>query len=318
MSRISPGTFLLAIVAVAAGLLGAYIVKQNLEQKPVAEAEPPATESMVVPLSSTSLKAGREITMGDIAIYRLTSEQIKAQGIDGPFMSNAQQIIGRVLKEDLTEGQPFDTSLFYPEGMGPGVADMLEPGKRAITVPVELDSAVAGFATPGTWVDVLFRSKSTGESEVPEVAVTLLERVKVLAVNETTFEGSRSQGRDRTENARVTLEVAPDDATALRVVDGRGTLALALRHPDDELSFARLNPMSLSELLNIPPPQRHKMEVFRGNRVSRVDFEAQRDATTIVTRVAEQEEPETEEPREPLKPTSTSKTNSGTPSGGGQ
>ena len=33
MSRISPGTLLLAMVAIAAGLLGAYIVKQNLEKQ---------------------------------------------------------------------------------------------------------------------------------------------------------------------------------------------------------------------------------------------------------------------------------------------
>ncbi len=299
MSRISPGTLLLAVVAIAAGLLGAYIVKQNLEkQKEVAEvvAEVPQVETLVVPVASTSLKAGREITLGDIALYRLSREQLAEQGIKGPFMNNTEQIIGRVLRGDLPAGQVFDTNAFYPEGMGPGVAELLEPGKRAITVPVEMDSAVAGFATPGTWVDVLFRSAATQantakEEALPEVAVTLLERVKVLAVNDNTFEGRRSAGQGASQGARVTLEVNPDDATALRVVDGRGTLALALRHPDDELSFSRQNPLSLTELLNIPPPQKHQMEIFRGKRVSRVDFETQRDSTQFVTRVAEQEEP---------------------------
>lgn len=300
MSRISPGTLLLAVVAIAAGLLGAYIVKQNLEkQEEVAEVEQeaPQPRMVVVPMSSTALKAGREITLGDIAIYRLSPEQFKEQGIEGPFMNNTEQIIGRVLRGDLPAGQVFGTNDFYPEGMGPGVVDLLEPGKRAITVPVEMDSAVAGFATPGTWVDVLFRSTASQASNsendaLPEVAVTLLERVKVLAVNDNTFEGRRSAGQASSQGGtRVTLEVNPDDATALRVVDGRGTLALALRHPDDDLSFSRQNPLSLTELLNIPPPQKHQMEVFRGKRVSRVDFETSRDSTQFVTRVAEQEEP---------------------------
>ena len=60
MSRISPGTLLLAVVAIAAGLLGAYIVKQNLEkQEEVAEVEQeaPQPQMMVVPMSSTALKA---------------------------------------------------------------------------------------------------------------------------------------------------------------------------------------------------------------------------------------------------------------------
>jgi pilus assembly protein CpaB len=299
MSRMSPGTLLLAVVAIAAGLLGAYIVKQNLEkQDQVAEvvAEEPKAETTVVPVSSTSLKAGREITLGDIALYRLSRSELAERGIKGPFMNNTEQIIGRVLRGDLPAGQVFDTNAFYPEGMGPGVVELLEPGKRAITVPVEMDSAVAGFATPGTWVDVLFRSNASNsrasqDDALPEVAVTLLERVKVLAVNDNTFEGRRSAGQGATQSSRVTLEVNPDDATALRVVDGRGTLALALRHPDDELSFSRQNPLSLTELLNIPPPQKHQMEIFRGNRVSRVDFETQRDSTQFVTRVAEQEDP---------------------------
>ncbi len=245
MSRISPGTLLLAMVAIAAGLLGAYIVKQNHERQEVVEVAPeaPEVQTLVVPVSSTSLTAGREISLGDIAIYRLTRAQMVEQGIEGPFMNNTQQIIGRVLRADLPAGKVFDTNVFYPEGMGPGVAELLEPGMRAITVPVEMDSAVAGFATPGTWVDVLFRSQATSnrvaESDpLPEVAVTLLERVKVLAVDDNTIEGRRSAAnRGATQSARVTLEVVPDDATTLRVVDGRGTLALALRHPDDEISF---------------------------------------------------------------------------------
>ncbi len=313
MSRISPGTLLLAMVAIAAGLLGAYIVKQNLERQEVVEVAPeaPEVQTLVVPVSSTSLTAGREISLGDIAIYRLTRAQMVEQGIEGPFMNNTQQIIGRVLRADLPAGKVFDTDVFYPEGMGPGVAELLEPGMRAITVPVEMDSAVAGFATPGTWVDVLFRSQATSnrgaESEpLPEVAVTLLERVKVLAVDDNTIEGRRSAAnRGATQSARVTLEVVPDDATTLRVVDGRGTLALALRHPDDEISFSSQNPLSLTEVLNIPTPQKHRMEIFRGKRVSRVDFETQRNSMNFVTRVAEQEEPPVDpQPSPNITPTS--------------
>ena len=310
MSRISPGTLLLAMVAIAAGLLGAYIVKQNLEkQEEVVEVAPevPEVQTLVVPMSSTSLTAGREISLGDIAIYRLTRDQMVEQGIEGPFMNNTEQIIGRVLRADLPAGKVFDTNVFYPEGMGPGVAELLEPGMRAITVRVEMDSAVAGFATPGTWVDVLFRSQATSNQgaqsdPLPEVAVTLLERVKVLAVDDNTIEGRRSAA---TQSARVTLEVVPDDATTLRVVDGRGTLALALRHPDDEISFSSQNPLSLTEVLNIPPPQKHRMEIFRGKRVSRVDFETQRNSMNFVTRVAEQEEPPVDpQPSPNITPTS--------------
>ncbi len=275
MSQLSPGTVLLGIVAVLFGLLGAFIVRQRQAPPPeLAETPPPAAEYVSVPMTSTDLKSGREITLGDIAVHRLTRSQMKKRGIERAFMNNTQQIIGRVLRQDLTQGEIFETSLFYPEGTGPSVAELLEAGQRAITIPVQLDAAVAGFATPGTWVDVLFRSDANPDKEQPETTVTLLEKVRVLALDQKTFSGARQLDSlsSRTATTHVTLAVNPGDVSALGVVGGRGLLSLALRNPDDETMIDGQFPRTLDELLNIPPPNRHKMEIFRGGQLSSVQF----------------------------------------------
>ena len=273
--RVSPGTLLLGVVAVMFGLLGAYIVQKNMQQpqvaqSPAAQADQPTT--YVVPRASMDLKAGREITMGDIVIHKMTAAQIKKEGLPSTFMSRTSDIIGRTIRADLPRGASFDSFVFYPEGTGPNIVEALDPGMRAVTIKVAADEAVQGFATPGTWVDVLFRSEENSDEELPEMTVSLLEGVKVLAVNSTTTEMRNVRGqREPTERTSVTLAVSPDQAVALRVVDGRGTLALALRHPDDVGAEGQFAGMTMDQLLN-RPQAKQRIEVFRGHSISQVEF----------------------------------------------
>jgi len=268
MSKLSPGTLLLAIMAVLFGLLGAYVVKQqmNTPVKPLAQIEP--EKAIIVPRASANLSKGRKVTMGDVALMQMTLSQRKEAGLSGTFMTNPSQIIGRVLNVDLGQGETFDSTTFYPEGTGPDISEMLENGQRAVTVPVEVDAAVAGFARPGTWVDVLFRADENEEIDLPETTVTLLERVRVLALNNETFAGANSDEKE----ASVTLAIDASEATRLPVVAGRGTLSLVLRNQDDDSLLSSLAPKTLDEILDLPPTRRHRIEVYRGRQLSSVDF----------------------------------------------
>lgn len=271
MSKLSPGTLLLGIMAVLFGLLGAYVVKQQMQQ-PVAAA-PPEIQTVVVPRASTDLKAGRKVSLGDIAVYRMTPEQMRDAGIRGTFMGNTEQIIGRILRVDLARGDTFDTTQLYPEGVFPNPADRLRPGYRAVTVNVEGPAAVAGFATPGAWVDVLFRANEDTEDDLPEMTVTLVEGVEVLALEEQTFTGARPEEARRSGNREmsVTLAVRPEQATALRVVEGHGTLSLALRNPEDDGALTAELPRTMYEVLD-RPYGKWRMEVYRGGTHSNVFF----------------------------------------------
>jgi len=271
MSRISPGTLLLGFVAVLCGLLGAYVVRQSLRPAPpVAE---PAVEQVTVPMASIDLPAGRQVTLGDITLIRMTREEMKKKDVRQPFMSRTQHIIGRVLRTDLERGSTFDTTMFYPEGTGPQIGERLADGLRAITIPVPADDALLGLAGAGSWVDVLFRSHPNPTEDFPETTVTLLERVQVLALDRETFEGTRPRGEtNRLDHPlAVTLAVSPEQAAALRVVDGRGTLSLALRAPGDVQTSSRRPPRTLDEVLQRPRTSR-SLEVYRGRKFSRLRF----------------------------------------------
>ncbi len=275
MSRVSPGTLLLAISAVMFGLLAAFVIRSQMANREVA-AQPTGPQTYIVPVASGDLKKGRQIVMGDIAILRLTAAEVRERGYTQQYMRNTQQIMGRILNQDITKGQSFDTHLFYPEGTMPSVAERLQPGYRAVNITVSGEAAVAGFAGAGSVVDVLFRSEEGNrDEEKPDLTVTLLEAVEVLAFNRDTSEGVKkdNDSRQRSDTASVTLAVTPEQAAALQVVSGRGSLSMALRHPDDLTRVLPVAPRTLDQLLNRPFKERHKMEVYRGNQLSSVLFE---------------------------------------------
>lgn len=278
MARFSAGTILVGITAVLFGLLGAYIVRKELgrpaEEKKVAEEK--KEKDTVVPIAAFDIPAGRQLTLGDIALLKLTPEQLKKSSYaKKPFMNNTKQIIGRILQEPLKKGQTFEAQIFYPEGTGPSVADKLQPGFRAVTITVEADAAVAGFATPGTMVDVLFRSDADAAEDVPEMTVPLIEAVEVLALNMDTAAGKRIEAapasRRKQEECSVTLAVRPEHAAALQIAEGHGKLSLALRNGAGDLAESAPTIRTLEELLN-RPMSKHRIEVYRGRSMSQVEF----------------------------------------------
>lgn len=241
MSRVSPGIMTVVIFALLAGLGGAFVVRQQLaRQKPELPALPEisAPKTVYIPVAAVELEHGHTMTLGDIAILKFSPEQLaKSQYAGQSYMAQPEQLVGRTLKKPVEKGSVFSPDLLYPEGMGPGIAERLQLGYRAVTVPIENAGAVQGFARPGSIVDVLFRAKADGDR--PEMTLTLLERVEVLAIKANLLPNAQV-AIDRDEGT-VTLAVTPQQAKVLKVVESRGELSLTLRHPDDTVDFSPID-----------------------------------------------------------------------------
>jgi pilus assembly protein CpaB len=274
MTKISPGTIIVGIFAVLFGLVGAYAVRQSLTPKPVEVAAAPAEpRPILVPVAAVDLEPGRPLNLGDVAIMRVLPEEAQARGFTGAYMRDSQQIIGRILRQGAVKGGTFFPEMFYPQGMGPSLAERLKPGYRAVTIPIHNDAAVAGMATSGSLVDVILRTRPTPQDPLPETTVTLLEGVEVLALNRVATPGVQAVGDVRGRNEMtVTLAVSPKQANALRVVEGRGELSLAMRNPEDRAISSDSAPQTLGGLLGLVPAQRFQTEIYRGTTRSATTF----------------------------------------------
>ena len=110
-----------------------------------------------------------------------------------------------------------------------GVPATIQPGKRAIAVPVTDSSGVAGLIQPHSRVDVLFtRTGSAAEAST----ITILQDIEVLAVGRLTQTGQTVDPR-APKVPVATLLVTPEEARRLELAKNQGRISLALRNPLD-------------------------------------------------------------------------------------
>jgi Flp pilus assembly protein CpaB len=263
VSRVSPGTLIVGIFALLFGLAGAFAVREYLRPAPV-EPEVVVEVPRIIPLASIDLEPGRPLTISDVMLVSMTDEQLRDRELPAEYMTNPQQIVGRILREGMQKGEAFATTRFYPEGMGPPLSDRLRPGLRAVTIALE-DSGT-GLTTPGSYVDVLFRANS--DDGRPETTVTLISGIEVLALDGNSVPGTRVINAES-----ATLAVTSRDARALKIAEGNGIFSLSLRNPEDEQLASSAGSSTLNELLNIPPDAQFDSEIYRRGRRQLITFQ---------------------------------------------
>lgn len=151
-----------------------------------------------------------------------------------------QSLDGRVVTSALQRGEPVTEARLAPQGARAGLSAVVPEGKRAMTVRVNDVVGVAGFALPGTYVDVLVNTVEDGgagrAARERSVSKIVLERILVLAAAQ---EADRDSTRPKVVSA-VTLELTPAQAETLDLARSVGTLSLVLRnHADIEATTTR-------------------------------------------------------------------------------
>jgi len=186
---------------------------------------------------------------------RITSEMIRM--VDWPegsvptgAFAEAAKLDGRVVLVSIQRGEPLTEARLAPVGTKGGLSAVVPEGKRAMTVRVNDVVGVAGFALPGTYVDVMVNTQDERAQRGDRnhsISKIVLERILVLAVAQ---EADRDSTKPKVVNA-VTLELTPSDAEMLDLARSVGTLSLVLRNQTDPKAMARAGGATKAELLGI-------------------------------------------------------------------
>jgi len=197
---------------------------------------------------------------------RLKAEDLQLAASPGPStartaFSSSTSVIGRTLIMTLEKGQVLREEDLADRGSGAAIASQLPSGFRAITVTLR-DAGPEVVLYPGALVDVLATVEVPGRTGGREsVTRTLVEGVRVVAVNDEAVGGRTAESSDRRTTTRrptVTIAVTPDQAAQVELASSRGTIGVTLRSSDDQTTAAGpgaiATTQSLLGMVNEPAP----------------------------------------------------------------
>jgi len=205
---------LMIVVSAFMGLAAVVVAAQWLGTKAAL-----ATKKVVV--AAGEIPLGTPLTPAHVRAIDWPSGSLP----DGAFLE-LKALEGRVVRTTLQRGEPILESKLAPAGTRGGLASVISAGKRAVTVRVNEVIGVAGFALPGTLVDVMVNTRDERDRPVSKI---VLEQILVLAVAQ---EASRDETKPKVVSA-VTLELAPAQAEQLDLARSVGNLSLVLRNQLD-------------------------------------------------------------------------------------
>ncbi len=206
--------------------------------------------------------------------------------------SDAESLSGRVLIYPIKINEPIFESRLAPVNikMG-GVAAVIGPKKRAVSVKVDKVIGVSGFIHAGNRVDVLVTIAV--EKSSTSLTKIVLENILVLAVGPEV----EKKGKEPTPVDVITLEVSPQEAEKLALAATEGKIQLALRNfndTEDVLTKGTTVPALLASYSGDSPgtkaravsrggsdgngsrtakPRAMTVELIKGNKMQEVKFE---------------------------------------------
>jgi len=231
----SARTVILILLAVATATFTAFYARNwmNAERAAIlASAKQPAaviqSPAKLVLVAAKALPAGSFIKADHLKWQAWPESGVTdAYAVKGK--RDEKDFIGAVVRSAITAGEPLtDARLVHPGDRG-FLAAVLDPGKRAISVPVNATTGIAGFIFPGDWVDVILTvrfvpTEGEAKGETRHFSETLLTDVRVLAVDQAVENKKGEPVLAKT----ATLEVDPKQAEKVAIGLEMGGLSLSL------------------------------------------------------------------------------------------
>jgi pilus assembly protein CpaB len=150
----------------------------------------------------------------------------------------------RVVMFPLLNQEPVLASKLSEQTRVEGVASMIKPGLRAVSVQISDVTGVAGLIQAHSRVDVLF----TRPGSIEEAATTtILQDVEVLSAGKLLATGQTLDPKAPRAPV-VTLVLTPEDAQKLELAKSEGKISLSLRNPLDKAQAASAGPVTTDAL----------------------------------------------------------------------
>jgi pilus assembly protein CpaB len=170
------------------------------------------------------LPVGTAVRREELKITRVPLDMFPRGGF-----SKVEEVIDRPVVSNVLLDEPVLEGRLAARGSGMGLAPIIPPGMRAVSVRVNDVVGVAGFVLPGMRVDVLVTGRPPNFNGT--ITNTVLQNIVVLSAGQILQPESRGQAIN---TPVVTLLVTPEQAETLTLAGNEGRIQLVLRNGADQ------------------------------------------------------------------------------------
>ena len=221
---------------IAAGTLGvvAFIAARQLSS-PAPMADPSQKVKWVeLPSAARDIEPGQIVSEKDILAIK-----VDERAMGGSVVPDSRMLVGRVTSTMIGKGSLFSSQMLAAEGSGSGLAGILKPGQRAMTLEINEFNGMINFMQPGSRVDLMARVQVESELSVSTIAQNVLVLAVGPRVSATQQEKSLLSGDAAVQQQQqvamsrsVSLLVTPEQAQQIDLA-AANSFRLTLRASND-------------------------------------------------------------------------------------
>ena len=200
------------------------------QQANVSMAAPAPQEVMhQVLVADSDLPAGTFVKPQHLRWQRWPTDDVPASYVLKGARSQ-DEMVGAVVRGRIATGEPITDGAVVKPGERGFLAAVLNPGMRAVSVPINPTSSHSGLIFPGDRVDLILTQSLTSDEEgtVRRVSETVLTDIRIIAMGTDTSDDPR-EGEANEKAKTATFEVTPRQAEEVSLLTELGKLSLSLR-----------------------------------------------------------------------------------------
>ena len=254
-SRVKAIVFLL-IGVIALLFLGVFFVSllQTYSKQMASAQQREATTYVIV--AYTDLYQGVTIMEKDLFAVEIPPKHLFKNGsTEAGFFKSPEHVVGRVPRERILANEYIRKERLADKSSGTGLNALIPRNMRAISVAIGGGRALGEFLHPGNFVDIMVTLTPQLDDSGSVETHTMLQSVRVLAVDDYHGGMSASERRRNGATSTVTLSVTPSQAERIAYAKSVGTLTLLLRNDTDNETTE--NPVGVG-IDDILPPDQEK------------------------------------------------------------
>lgn len=232
---------LLVAVVIAGGtvfFLRGYLNAERMaaQQRAARPVEEPAKPALQVLVARNDVSMGQIIKPDDLR-WQAWPEGTLSPNYAVEGRRPLSDFVGAVSRAPLSAGEPITEGRVVLPGSRGFMAAVLQPGMRAVSVPVTAISGISGFVFAGDKVDMILthvvQPASQGDRD-RQASETILRGVRVIAMDQRL---DSKPGEPAQIAKTATLEVTPKQSEIITLAQEMGKLSLSLRslqEPEEE------------------------------------------------------------------------------------